>query len=464
MTTQRRASSRRRLFVLAVSAAISAAFAISAEAQVQVDDNLQDRLANYNKDGLFSGQPSTAQNLLYNVCKSPGDLIDYLYHTAKRNRIRLDDAPEAAKKNPRDFFAKPENRRLGTQLIRKYFVDNPPIAKARWQDLQAFLTDYLGLPKQKGVGEKIAAEIKALQPYTLNFCTSNATTLKVKFPLNPTYETNVLKSNQNNSPGTSAGFGGSVEIVAPGLRKLDLVGMSAQTQSVRYGQFSSKNFDAITAQAAYQFFIDAYALELDGSHRPMSGDTPPERLAPANMITVDTVAIGFQNQLTYLPLFNIEQVNLFTPQVSFNHTNMPLFGGGQCSLAIPDPSRNGYCYYADISVTLGQTFADVGAQENANLTVAMTPGWRVDNTDWTVTLPATVTARDYQNVVGGRRDVLWQIGPTVAYAPPTFVDTAFITSVTFKLSATYNQNYSTVAKNSWHGIIVMPTLTLAFSP
>jgi hypothetical protein len=362
------------------------------------------------------------------------------------------------------FFARPENRRLGTELIREYFIKNPAIAKFPWQDIRRRLAEYLGIDKQKGVDENALFILKFGLQYGVNFCSYSATTLKVKFPFNPTYETNVLKSNQNNSPGTSAGFGGSVEMVGPGLRKLDLVGMSAQTQSVRYGQFSSKNFDAITAQVAYQFFIDAYALELDGRRRPIYADMPKEQLAPVNMITVDTVAVGFQNQLTYIPPFNIEQVNLFTPQVSFNHINMPLFGGGQCSLAIPDPSRNGYCYYADISVTLGQTFADVGTQENANLTVAMTPGWRVDNTDWTVTLPATITARDYQNVVGGRRDVLWQIGPTVAYAPPTFVETAFITSVTFKLSVTYNQNYSTIAKDAWHGIIVMPTLTVAFSP
>jgi hypothetical protein len=365
-----------------------------------------------------------------------------------------------------DFFSKPENRKLGTELAREYFVSHPEIAKVRWQRLREFLSQYLRLPPADE--QKLAEAVTRIKAfgiqYALNFC-SSATTLKVSFPFNPTYETNVLKSNQNNSPGTSLGFGGSMQIVGPGLRQLDLVGISVQGQSARYEQpFASKSFDAATIQAGYQFFIDAHALALDGTPVPMNATTPKENLAPTNMITVDTIAIGFQNQTTYTPLFQLEQANLFTPQVSFNHINMPLFGGGQCSLEIPDPSRNGYCYYADISVTVGQTYSDVSTQENANLTVSATPGWRIDNTDLSLTLPTTVTARDYEHVVGGRRDVLLQVGPTLTYAPPQFVNPAFIASALLKLSVSYNQNYSTVAKNDWHGIIVMPTLTLAFSP
>jgi hypothetical protein len=94
----------------------------------------------------------------------------------------------------------------------------------------------------------------------------------------------------------------------------------------------------------------------------------------------------------------------------------------------------------------------------------VSPGWRVDSTDWTITLPAIITARDYQNVPGGRQDLQWQIGPTFAYAPPAFVEAAFISSVVFRLSASYTQNYSTVAKNNWHDFLIAPTLTVAFSP
>ena len=479
MIAQRRKPSRRLVFVCAVSAMFATSMGTSVEAQVAVDDNVQSRLSIYTEP-LFAAPSaiSPVQQLGYDVCISPGKLIRLLYHDATRHRGILhgsDSVPESKIKyllqHPDElvtFFSAPANRKLATQLVREYFISHPEIARKEWQLLHDFLLYQYLRPVAAGE-EAVAALIPLIRQfglqYPLNFCSSAATTLKVSFPLNPTYETNVLKSNLNNSPGTSFGFGGSMQIVGPGLRQFDLAGISVQDQSVRYGQpFVSKSFDAATLQAAYQFFIDAYARDLDGAALPMNGRTPPEKLAPANMITVDTIAIGFQNQTTYSPLFRLEQANLFTPLVSFNHINMPLFGGFQCTPAIPDPSRNGYCYYADVSVTVGQTYSDVSTQENANLTVAVTPGWRVDGTDWTVTLPTTVTARDYEHVAGGRRDVLLQVGPTLTYAPASFVDSAFIAAVTFKLSVTYNQNYSTIPIDAWHGIIVMPTLSIAFAP
>lgn len=468
MSVLRRTPSRRRTFVFAT--ALAAVIGGSTQARAQVSDNLQSQLDVY-KTSVFPTEISGVQQLGYDICISSGKLIRFLFFVAQDHKIDIygvpDDKMSELKKDPQkleDYFSKRENRKLATELIRRYFISNPQIAEHRWQDLQAFLRNYLRLPAT--IDAQTAsqfAKLAVIQPTAVNFCAA-ATTVKVSFPFNPTYETNALKNNQNNSVDTSSGFGGSLQLVTPGLRPLDLIGLSAQSQSVRYSQFTSKNFDSFTTQLAYQFFIDAYALKIDGTHSPMNETTKKEDLAPANMITVDTVTIGIQNQTVYVPLFRIEQTNLFTPQVTIARQNIPLFGGGQCLLAIPDPSKNGYCYYTDISATVGETLSDVATQENANLTVAATPGWRIDNTDWVITLPASATARDYQNVPGGRRDLQLQIGPTFAYAPPPFVDPAFISSVLFKLSTTYNQQYSTVAKNSWHGIIVMPTLTVAFAP
>jgi hypothetical protein len=97
-----------------------------------------------------------------------------------------------------------------------------------------------------------------------------------------------------------------------------------------------------------------------------------------------------------------------------------------------------------------------------NVAGAATLGWRVDNTNWKVTIPIVATAKDYENVLGARRDVLFQVGPAATYSlPPAQPGEP---SFTFSLAATYNRNYSTLSTASWHGYVVQPTLTIAFQP
>jgi hypothetical protein len=122
----------------------------------------------------------------------------------------------------------------------------------------------------------------------------------------------------------------------------------------------------------------------------------------------------------------------------------------------------GFCYYLDLSLTAGQTLSDVPTQQNTNFTASVSPGVRIDGTNWKVTLPAVATSRFYNDVVGGRRDVLFQVGPNLSYsAPPTGPGVPFIS---FSIAATYNQNFSTLATASWRGVIIQPTLTIAFLP
>ena len=104
--------------------------------------------------------------------------------------------------------------------------------------------------------------------FPISFCidptaTQTQSTTKVSLPINPTAELNVLKSNQNNSHGELFGFGGAVQVVTPMLKSFDLIAVTAATQSVRYDPFSSKSFDLLTAQAAYQFFLGASGYDFE---------------------------------------------------------------------------------------------------------------------------------------------------------------------------------------------------------
>jgi hypothetical protein len=305
-----------------------------------------------------------------------------------------------------------------------------------------------------------------IAPAPTPFC-KPITVTKLSIPFNPTVETNVLKSSQNNSPGTSVGYGGALQLYAPGLRDLDVIGVSAQEQSLRYNsQFLSKSSDAVTTQAAYQFFLGA--TKFDDRGAPIGTvDTGPSHkgdIPPQNMMMIQSVAFGVQNQTIYTPSFHTESVNLTTPQATYNLQNLP-FSGETCDVKIPDPRKEGFCYYTDFSFTVGQTLSNVITQQNTNFTVSATPGWRIRDTDVKLTLPITATTRIYNDVAGGRDDVLFQIGPALTYTPAPFVDSAGNGySALFSMSATYNQNHSTVSTASWRGYIFMPTLTVAFQP
>jgi hypothetical protein len=125
------------------------------------------------------------------------------------------------------------------------------------------------------------------------------------------------------------------------------------------------------------------------------------------------------------------------------------------------PNPGAFCYYLDWSLTAGQTLSDVPTQQNTNFAASVTPGWRIKDTDWKLTLPTVVTSRFYNDVVGGRRDVLFQIGPALSYSKPALAGRPYIT---FSLAVTYNQNCSTVAAASWRGVVIQPTLTIALLP
>jgi hypothetical protein len=286
------------------------------------------------------------------------------------------------------------------------------------------------------------------------------TKVYVNIPLNPTYETDVLKTGSNSSPGASAGFGGNV-MVTTGVgsdRPFDLIAFAAGSASARYPAYSSKNLDTATAEVAYQFFLDAYTYNPDGTLKYITKDNPDA--SPPKMITIDTLALAVLNQTAFMPTYRTEIANLLTPQIILSRQNIDLSNNAPPCRATyqpppPAPANEGFCYFANLSLTAGQTFSDVLSQQNANIAGSAALGWRVPNSDWTLSLQGIATARDYEDFVGGRSDLLVQAGPVLAYAPSS--------NVTFSMPISYFKNYSTVSAAVWSGFVVQPTLTIAFS-
>jgi hypothetical protein len=292
-------------------------------------------------------------------------------------------------------------------------------------------------------------KVAALPPQPINWaCPVQPTTLKFAFVANPTYETNVLKSNQNIHSDTSLGLNGTGLFTTAGLRDYDIIAFSAQSASARYTNFPSKSLDTLTVQGLYQFFLDGHTE----NGMSVKGALPPD--TNTNRITYDVLAIGFVNQTAFVPTYRAETANLFTPQATLARQNIGLSDLGCTPLFNGDPMKPGYCYYASISVTAGQTFSDVATLQNANLALSGTVSKRFNQTDWVISLAGTATVKDFEDVPGGRQDLLLQLGPQISYTPSK--------CVSFSLSVTYYRNYSTLATAAWDGFIVQPTLTVNF--
>jgi hypothetical protein len=440
-------------------------------AKAQVDPNIQSRIQIYTLPLTATTAETQQVTTNFGACLSDPQFILMLAHHGglqlppdlkKHDTNRYDDS-----RNPLfGILAEKQNKQRAADILAQYFLNKENVKKAH-----EVVSNFLAQASNSTPIQRGRLRPFFLPPTGIPFCATQSVTVKLSAPFNPTNESNVLKSSQNNSHGTSWGYGGAAQMVVPApasfARPFDVVGFSAQSQSVRYNQYPLKSLDSLIFQGAYQFYLGASGYDTNGSPTgPITPASPPTGIPPNNMITVDSVAFGFQNQTAFVPAFHAETVNLFTPQITFNRQNQDLsFAGQSCFTAIPDPRKQGFCYYADFSLTAGQTLSDVSTQENANITASATPGWRIPDSDWKLTLPMTATARSYENVTGGRRDLLLQIGSALNYTPPPFYDRIGDTYVaSLSISATYNQNYSSVVADAWRGYIIMPTLTIAYQP
>ena len=272
------------------------------------------------------------------------------------------------------------------------------------------------------------------------------TTVNFTFPSSPIYESNANKSNTFGRSDGSVSFGGGFTVTTQGFRNLDVIGISAGTSMVRYARLSDRSFDTLTASAQYQMFLGAYdvsAKMIDLTHGSY---------LPTGQVTFNTLTFGLQNSTAFSPMFRAETTSLTTPTLVYSWQNIP-FTQALCATRLHKETSS-FCYYADLSVTLGHTLADVRALENTNLAVSATLGDRIGNTDLVALWGTTITGRTYENVVGGRNDVTVQFGPKLQYKP--------IDKLTTSIGITYNRNYSSLATAQWHGWIAQSALTLSF--
>jgi hypothetical protein len=469
MAKQRAVSSNYLGVGLAIATGVAANLGLSLQAQAQVDPNIQSRL-----DILLP--PISAQSPTGGVATEPGKTF---ITTKKTSGCALTEELRGVAAKLR--WLKWQNELL-TDKNARVLTEREIAQSLTEQEIKQTIEEYLNgqanyTDEQRKLAEKSIAPVK-LNP---NCPIRQPIKVQLSFPFNPTYETNILRSSNNGSPGESAGFGGTMLVTAgvgDGSRPWDIVAFSGGEASTRYTPNFSPSVDGLSSQASYQLFLHAYGYNVDNNgHKTFVDNLVPgsPNMPQPGMITFDTLAFGVQNQTAFAPTFRFEKSDFLTPQVTIARQNIGLddLNAKPCK---DSQNNQQFCTYASVSLTAGQSYSDVKTLQNANFAASATLGWNI-TPSWSLTLPATATAKNYEDVVGGRRDVLLQVGPVLSYTsasvalcpPPPATPKEFAycadesARFTFSLPVTYYKNYSTISTDAWSGWVIMPTLTIAFS-
>jgi hypothetical protein len=428
---------------LMVFTALIFAGSYESRAQGPQDLNLSNRLEML--------QPSIAKSLELNTISGPGVPGD-----SKEKQAHLKIVCDPTKRNVAALSSE-----VLAQMIHADLIPNTAHLKRSDEKATARLlqtdTSALNEARAKAAVIVIPPDLCAKQ---------QPTKVKLTVGFNPQYETNVLKSPSNIHEDHTTGVTSQLLVATGGLRDFDIMAFSVGTASSRYDKFHNKSVDAMSIQGIYQFFLGAVGYK-DGRPFPIGENTPKADILPGGLVTFDTLSFAIQNQAAYTPTFRTRTVDLLTPQIQLTRSNISLLGANpanECSTAQDAYKQHVFCYFADAYLNVAHTYSDVKAQENTNVAASVTLGRRIDKTNWKLTMQTTLTEKWYDNVVGGRRDLTLQTGPTLSYSHPAFATPLGSVSLGFNLPITYWSNQSTLAAAEWHGWVIMPTLTLAYAP
>jgi len=317
--------------------------------------------------------------------------------------------------------------------IQKKGRASPEAVRAMTSAARVETAKALGIPTTRTKVEKKTEIVRVTRSVTV--VDPPKTTFVVSIPFGASYESNVFKTHLNVQDGAvfTGGVGAALNVP---VGKEDTFTFSAASTSGRYPEFPQLNFDSITAIANYRHVI--------GGYFPIAGAEFP------NTRVMDTVDVRVTTSSSLEPLFRRETITFVTPSATVGRSNIPL-SNGLCG-----EKRDNFCYFADIAGNVGYSFSDVLAQENLNAFAAATLGWRLPESKLTIAVGGRVAGRHYTNFPGSRDDITLSGGPNILWS--------LYPNVTASFGVTYYQQYSTVDRARWNGIIALSSLTAKFSP
>jgi hypothetical protein len=248
-----------------------------------------------------------------------------------------------------------------------------------------------------------------------------------------TYATNANQVNIGIIPDSIDSQNANLLILIPAGRTEDTVSFLLGPSAVRYVALPSSSFDALNASVTY--------TRLLGRRQTAPGYTT------GGTATTDLLTLGLDGTSVYETGFGPEQITIASPSIGWSRSNIGL-GNRLCG----DKGAEAYCYYADVSLSLSETLADIQSQIATVGFMAVTLGWRPPVKNLSLTATGSVQGVAFADYPGGRQDLVLVGSGSVNWTPNA--------KLSLGAGLKFTQQLSTQSDLDWNGFNAFPQVQL----
>ena len=248
-----------------------------------------------------------------------------------------------------------------------------------------------------------------------------------------TYSTNANQADIDIIADSIDSQNGNLLILMPAGREEDTVSFLLGPSAVRYATLDSSSFDALNGSITY--------TRLLGRRQTAEG------LTTGGTATTDLLSIGVDGTSVYEPGFGAEEISVATPSIGWSRANIGL-GNRLCG----EKGSEAYCYYADISVSLSESLADIKSQITTAAFVQTTIGWRPPVKNLSLSATGSVQEVYFSDYPGGRQDLVLGGSCSLNWTPNA--------KVSLGAGVRFTQQLSTQSDLDWNGFNVFPQAVL----
>lgn len=222
-------------------------------------------------------------------------------------------------------------------------------------------------------------------------------------------------------------------ILVPAGRTEDTVAFLLGPSAVRYATLDTSSFDALNGNITY--------TRLLGRKQTAPG------LATGGTARTDLLTMGLDGTSVLEPGFGAEQISIATPSIGWSRSNIG-FGTKLCG----EKGAEAYCYYANFSVSLRESLADIETQTSTQAVIETTIGWHPPVKNLSVSATGSVQGVAFADYPGGRQDVVLIGSGSLNWTPSE--------KLSFSAGVSFTQQLSTQSDLDWNGWNAYPQAVL----
>lgn len=226
---------------------------------------------------------------------------------------------------------------------------------------------------------------------------------------------------------------GNLLILIPAGREEDTISILLGPTAVRYATLTSSSFDAANGSITY--------TRLLGRRQTAEG------IATSGTARTDLLTIGLDGVSVYEPGFGPHQIAVATPSIGWSRSNIGL-GNKLCGAK----GAEAYCYYADVSVSLLESIADIKTQTNTAAVLQLTIGWRPPVKNLSLSATGLVQGVAFSDYPGGRQDLVLVGSGNLSWTPHA--------NLSIGVGVKFTQQLSSQPDLDWDGFTAYPQATL----